>query len=1549
MKNVKKLVCLLLAVAVLLPTIATVSFAADAENVLFSYDFSEFTAGQQIPTSTKDATMFSSVHGNTSTSPAVIKAHDENGNLCAEYSNIGDSNSGPKLIRRTNFSRLTNLTVQCRAKGDKQLQLALYSEQENHAIHNIILDAKVWKTFEYRFDIKNGTYDVYMEGKAVAEKQKLPELGNPGAVEVRFGTGIAPGETMYLDDVLFSTTDKVKPEEVFLDTTNLAAGEAAKPAEVTDIQTVPSAISVPQGMNVLLLDTMDAHPDKLVLEQWSTVMGNGTYVNAVTAADNKLLAFTNTDTANHGPRLEKALGANGLTKVFAEMDYYRGSSVLNVEIYDANNKSARAFNINAGASAEKDGWNRLKVEFDIAGGRVIAYVNDKQVAEGSLNALSGDTEKWIVRISCGLAQNQATYLDNCVIYTPDDLGDQMFSYDGSLNYDKVFPSAPTGMLEVMRSHPRLLVTDWDVIREKIATDYYCDRWYKDIKNQAEAALKASPTEYKVNVRGNVNDSSHALKRRMMILAFAAAVEKSDAYKNRLLEEIRYVRDNWPDWGEAIYIVYAHTLMSHAVAYDWCYDLFTEEERKEVLDVLMADGVARVIKGYEGRMSSGSVLKQQHNQNMVSTASNLFAAIAIADEYPSVADYIIEKCRGSIEYTLVEIGKDGSFSEPMEYWNYGVGHFFKYSAALDSAVKDGASVPAALDISNTPGLENAADFPIYYQGPVGFFNYGDSTSNKSVSPIYFYLANKYNKPQYAWFELKQEDENTALRLKGKDAAMAIAYYNPENVSAGDFALDKSYVSTEKYGVNGMSFRSSWNDADVLFAAMQGGDNESFHQHYSLGTFIIEYAGERFLHQTGKHAASGTTYNFTQKGDHDSFYHIRTEGNNTLLINPDHTPGQKKTAMAVLEKFEEGKNTSYGILNMTQTHDDYESAKRGMMITDNRRKIIVQDEVVAKGASEFYWFAHTDADVVIADDGKSALMEKNGKKIYVRLAAAPESARFSLMAVEPLPLSPNPDSQKGEYLTAYTGDKKLTVHVTNIKEMTLSVEFIALKDGEGIPTDLPSAMPMSAWKADSDAAKPIVQTLGGSVALRINSAAAFAGGQRTFVDVNNDAVVPFTENGRTLVPVRFISENFGAQVDWNEVEQLVTVRYKNKTIQLRLGDNIMDVNGEKVTLDVPAKTYNDRTLIPLRALVEALGKYVFWDDRGLIIISDEEASYEEAAIVSALNMLSQRIIIGDADLKDFNPEITDYYIEVKDLNQLPGLQAVMVGANKGTPIQVLDGNPATVTFVDKTYNIHFTQNPFLGSKYVANTITDFSVAVGGQMPAPETDPIIPVMNVESSIEWGTYQRSGSIDGIINEEIANRWTGNGAQWIYYDLGSVQNVHSLALATTSSHSRVFYLSIDVSQDGLNWTTVKANAVTNMSPMPTIFELGDVQARFVRLNAEKSSNGAYSSYAEVRIYKNHADEQLDWASWNDRFGLNVAAGKAGDTLQLSVVAKNTFGNDVDLSQYRVTYESTKPEIADVDANGKVTLKSKGVATVLIKAESFGMMTQSATLIIGVE
>lgn len=88
-------------------------------------------------------------------------------------------------------------------------------------------------------------------------------------------------------------------------------------------------------------------------------------------------------------------------------------------------------------------------------------------------------------------------------------------------------------------------------------------------------------------------------------------------------------------------------------------------------------------------------------------------------------------------------------------------------------------------------------------------------------------------------------------------------------------------------------------------------------------------------------------------------------------------------------------------------------------------------------------------------------------------------------------------------------------------------------------------------------------------------------------------PFTVDGRTMVPVRVIAENFGASVGWDEATQTVTVSLADKEIVLVLGKSEAFVNGESVTLDVAAMEHNGRTLVPLRFVTETFGynvKYI-----------------------------------------------------------------------------------------------------------------------------------------------------------------------------------------------------------------------------------------------------------------------------------------------------------------------------------------------------------------------
>lgn len=88
-------------------------------------------------------------------------------------------------------------------------------------------------------------------------------------------------------------------------------------------------------------------------------------------------------------------------------------------------------------------------------------------------------------------------------------------------------------------------------------------------------------------------------------------------------------------------------------------------------------------------------------------------------------------------------------------------------------------------------------------------------------------------------------------------------------------------------------------------------------------------------------------------------------------------------------------------------------------------------------------------------------------------------------------------------------------------------------------------------------------------------------------------PIIEDGRTLVPLRTIFEALGAEVDWNSQTQTVTASKKGTTITLQIGSNTMYKNGKEIVLDVPAALKNGRTLVPVRAISEAFGCDVTWN--------------------------------------------------------------------------------------------------------------------------------------------------------------------------------------------------------------------------------------------------------------------------------------------------------------------------------------------------------------------
>ena len=89
-------------------------------------------------------------------------------------------------------------------------------------------------------------------------------------------------------------------------------------------------------------------------------------------------------------------------------------------------------------------------------------------------------------------------------------------------------------------------------------------------------------------------------------------------------------------------------------------------------------------------------------------------------------------------------------------------------------------------------------------------------------------------------------------------------------------------------------------------------------------------------------------------------------------------------------------------------------------------------------------------------------------------------------------------------------------------------------------------------------------------------------------------PVIKDGRTLVPVRAITEGFGADVNYVDATKTVTITKDGTVISLVIGSSTATVNGVEVALDSQAGITNDRTYVPLRFVLEALNLDVQWDN-------------------------------------------------------------------------------------------------------------------------------------------------------------------------------------------------------------------------------------------------------------------------------------------------------------------------------------------------------------------
>ena len=98
---------------------------------------------------------------------------------------------------------------------------------------------------------------------------------------------------------------------------------------------------------------------------------------------------------------------------------------------------------------------------------------------------------------------------------------------------------------------------------------------------------------------------------------------------------------------------------------------------------------------------------------------------------------------------------------------------------------------------------------------------------------------------------------------------------------------------------------------------------------------------------------------------------------------------------------------------------------------------------------------------------------------------------------------------------------------------------------------------------------------------------------------DAAPYVDSNWRTMVPIRALAEGFDADVEWDNDNRTVTIKYNEQTIVMTIGEATYTINGEEATMDTEAVIQGDRTYVPIRFAAEAMGFEVtpLYDDNNL----------------------------------------------------------------------------------------------------------------------------------------------------------------------------------------------------------------------------------------------------------------------------------------------------------------------------------------------------------------
>ncbi len=583
--------------------------------------------------------------------------------------------------------------------------------------------------------------------------------------------------------------------------------------------------------------------------------------------------------------------------------------------------------------------------------------------------------------------------------------------------------SPRAVLKSLRAeHPRLIGLPEDLARMKEAIEEHprAAEIYAQVKREADKLLREKGTvEYRI-VGPRLLSQSRKCLGRVYTLATVYRVEGDRRYAERAIREM-LTAASFKDWNPSHFLDTAEMTHALAIGYDWLFDVLSPDDRKTIRAAIVEKGLRQAEPFYR---KNRWWAKSRHNWNQVCNGGIALGALAVAEDEPELAAYILQEAVRSVPLAMREFAPDGAWAEGPGYWNYATRYNVYMIAGLETALgRD-------FGLSEFEGFAETGLFRMHLVGPSGeAFNFADGGSRPGSAAQMFWFSRRFDRPVYAWHEREVIRGATPLHLW---------WFDPRGEPPrGDLATARHFRHADV-----VMMRTGWTDPDAEFVGFKAGDNKVNHSHLELGSFVLDAHAKRWALDLGP-----DNYNLPSYfgGKRWTYYRLATEGQNTLWIDETN---QDPKAVAPIVTFSHTPERSHAVADLSAAYArTARRVRRGVALVG--RQVLVQDEIEGTDGRRIAWQMHTKAKVEI--DGPRAVLRLGDKRLAATILQ-PAGAAFATAPANP----PPPQRQQPDVT-------KLVVRLKGSAEpVRLAVLFTP--EGAGSPTP-PKVEPLSSWRNGS----------------------------------------------------------------------------------------------------------------------------------------------------------------------------------------------------------------------------------------------------------------------------------------------------------------------------------------------------------------------------------------------------------------------------------------------------------------------------------------------------